>query len=104
MPVVPVYVIVSESISSVPVGVENPVVEVTVTVVLLEESVPPDTAVVAVPVINPPQVPAPQPTFWVKMSLPVVIWYTPTTADPPFPESPAAALTEAVMVYWLELT
>ncbi len=27
-----------------------------------------------------------------------------TTDDPPLPESPAVALTEAVMVYWLELT
>jgi len=41
----------------------KPVVEVTVTVVFELDNVPPETVVVVVPGIMPPQVPAPQPTF-----------------------------------------
>ena len=62
---------VSESIKMFPVVV-NPVVEVTVTVVFELDNVPPETAVVTAPVMMPPQVPAPQPTFCDQMSWPVV--------------------------------
>ena len=62
--VLPEYVIVSESIKMLPDDV-NAAVELTVTVVFDEESVPPVITVVAVPRTIPPQVPAPHPTFWV---------------------------------------
>ena len=91
----------SESIRMFP-AAENAVVLSTV-IVVTELFIAPLSWFTAVPKTIPPQVPAPQPTFREKTSTPVVIWYAPITDAPPLPESPAAALTEAVMVYEFEL-